>query len=194
MKETLVELINDNCRPVYTARNILTFNRLYHGGAVEVREPDLKHSAEHRQDFGFGFYCTTVKEQAETWASRTSGGFKIVSVYTWNPSVLNTLRCLEFHDIATEEGLNAWLNEIIRSRREYIPVHDFDIVAGPMSYDFVWSAVEEFAWAESAGMDLTLYRKKVRNAALGFTEPTQQIVFCTQRAIDALIFLSSYSV
>lgn len=41
---------------------------VYHGTTEIVRNPDVDHS--YRQlDFGKGFYVTTVREQAERWAS-----------------------------------------------------------------------------------------------------------------------------
>lgn len=182
-------------RSIYTAKNILSFNQLFHGSDIEVKKPDLIRRSRLRKDFGFGFYCTNIKEQAERWAregkGRTSG---VVTVYTWNPSVLNTLKCLEFQDIASKEGLEAWLNTIIRNRRKDAKSHDFDIIAGPMADDFIWSVVEEYVSAENDGEDLTDYFESVKEAALKFNRPTQQIVFCTQKAIDVLTFQSSYTV
>ncbi len=43
--------------------------RLYHGTTLEVREPKII-VHEIGCDFGFGFYTTDIREQAERWAVR----------------------------------------------------------------------------------------------------------------------------
>lgn len=44
---------------------------LYHGSYIQIEKPKiLVH--EKGRDFGFGFYTTTIKEQAERWAIRTA--------------------------------------------------------------------------------------------------------------------------
>jgi hypothetical protein len=43
--------------------------KLYHGSNVVVEAPQIIRSAIGR-DFGFGFYTTDIKEQAERWALR----------------------------------------------------------------------------------------------------------------------------
>ena len=42
---------------------------LYHGSDVEINCPKII-TSEKGRDFGFGFYTTTIKEQAERWAKR----------------------------------------------------------------------------------------------------------------------------
>ena len=36
---------------------------LYHGGPAVVEMPDIR-KAKFNKDFGFGFYCTMIREQA----------------------------------------------------------------------------------------------------------------------------------
>lgn len=40
---------------------------VYHGSNIDIREPKIIQS-NRALDFGFGFYTTTFKEQAEKWA------------------------------------------------------------------------------------------------------------------------------
>jgi len=171
---------------IFSARNILSLDKIYHGGSHVITKPDLRRMGDTK-DFGWGFYCTNIKEQAERWANRKGG---IVNVYTWKPSVLNTLNCLEFKDIETEEGLEAWLDFISENRGEDSgsQIHDFDIAAGPMGDDKLWIPIA--AWSRKPTEE---NRQKVRNAAK-FNYPTQQICFCTQRAINALEYYDSYEV
>ena len=42
---------------------------VYHGGILEIRNPDVTHSKKYL-DFGKGFYVTSFPKQAERWAVR----------------------------------------------------------------------------------------------------------------------------
>ena len=44
---------------------------LYHGSNVEIDEIDLNKCKKYK-DFGQGFYCTSIKQQAEFMAIRTT--------------------------------------------------------------------------------------------------------------------------
>ena len=42
---------------------------VYHGTTLEIQEPKIL-TAEIGRDFGFAFYTTDIREQAERWAVR----------------------------------------------------------------------------------------------------------------------------
>lgn len=42
---------------------------LYHGSYTTVEEPRVL-KGRHTKDFGTGFYCTVLKQQAERWAGK----------------------------------------------------------------------------------------------------------------------------
>ena len=42
---------------------------VYHGGFVPVPIPEIR-IGRNTKDFGNGFYCTVIKEQAQRWARR----------------------------------------------------------------------------------------------------------------------------
>ena len=42
---------------------------VYHGSYVEIRQPEIR-KGRNTKDFGNGFYCTVIKEQAQRWAKR----------------------------------------------------------------------------------------------------------------------------
>ena len=44
---------------------------VFHGSYTIVQNPVIK-SDRFKKDFGNGFYCTVIKEQAERWAKRFS--------------------------------------------------------------------------------------------------------------------------
>ena len=76
---------------------------VYHGGYQPVKEPEIR-IGRNTKDFGNGFYCTIIKEQAQRWAKRYDT--KIVSTYDvcLNPK----LNILEF-----EEMSEKWLDFIV---------------------------------------------------------------------------------
>ena len=42
---------------------------VYHGGYKPVKKPEIR-VGRNTKDFGNGFYCTVIKEQAQRWANR----------------------------------------------------------------------------------------------------------------------------
>lgn len=42
---------------------------VYHGGYLPVKLPEIR-IGRNTKDFGTGFYCTIIKEQAQKWARR----------------------------------------------------------------------------------------------------------------------------
>lgn len=40
---------------------------VYHGGFMPVEHPEIR-IGRNTKDFGTGFYCTIIKEQAQRWA------------------------------------------------------------------------------------------------------------------------------
>ena len=98
---------------------------VYHGSYTVVKEPKVVKS-RNTKDFGNGFYCTIIREQAERWARRYET--PMVNVYTVRMD--ESLKILEFSDM-TEE----WLDFIIDCRHG--KTHDYDIVIGPIADDGV---------------------------------------------------------
>ena len=144
---------------------------VYHGGYQTVQKPEIR-KGRNTKDFGTGFYCTIIKEQAQRWAKRYDK--KIVSIYEVRMNM--SLNIKEFREMSEE-----WLDFIIncRSGKE----HDYDIVEGPMADDQIWDYVEDYI----AG--------KISKAAfwelVKFKYPTHQIVFCTEAALSTLTFEGS---
>ena len=79
---------------------------VYHGGCQAVERPDIRVN-KNTKDFGTGFYCTVIKEQAQRWARRYNT--KIVSIY--DVRIPSGLKVLEFKEM-TEE----WLDFIVTCR------------------------------------------------------------------------------
>ena len=133
---------------------------VYHGGYQPVEHPEIR-TGKNTKDFGTGFYCTIIKEQAQRWAKRYST--KIVSIY--EVRLHDDLNIKEFKEM-TEE----WLDFIIACRSGQ--QHDYDIVIGAMADDQIYNFVTDY-------MDGVITREQ-------FKYPTHQIVFCTDEALECL--------
>ena len=147
---------------------------VYHGSYMAVNIPRLI-KGKNTKDFGPGFYCTIIREQAERWAKRYDT--PMVSTYTVR---MNTnLDILEFREM-TEE----WLDFIIDCRRG-IP-HSHDIVIGAMANDQIYNYIADY-------IDGIITRDQFWSLAR-FKYPTHQINFCTQEALKCLEFAVSEEV
>lgn len=147
---------------------------VYHGSYTTVRTPEII-KGRNTKDFGPGFYCTIIREQAERWAKRYDAG--IVNTYTVRMD--SSLKTLEFKEMTDE-----WLDFIIDCR--YGIAHDYDIVIGAMANDQIYNYVSDY-------MDGILTREQFWVLAK-FKYPTHQINFCTPAALKCLEFVSSEEV
>ena len=113
--------------------------QLYHGSNVEVIKPDLDYSNRTR-DFGKGFYLTTDKEQAQTWAEKKTlkiaSGIPVVSVFEIDESFFETLKVKKF-ERANEE----WFDYVIKNRLSIKDFDDCDIIIGPIANDGTYEVI-----------------------------------------------------
>lgn len=98
--------------------------RVYHGSSVAVSVPEIRRG-RFSKDFGDGFYCTTLLEQAKRWASRKKPS--VVSAFEYLPS--ESLNVLEFTEMTDE-----WLDFIVNCRRG--ASHDY--VDGILTKEQFW--------------------------------------------------------
>ncbi len=139
---------------------------VYHGGYQAVEDPEIR-VGRNTKDFGNGFYCTIIKEQAERWARRYQT--KVVSVYDVRLNA--NLNIKEFANMSEE-----WLDFIVscRSGKD----HDYDVVIGAMADDQIYNYVSDY-------IDGSITREQFW-ALAKFKYPTHQIVFCTDAALKCL--------
>ena len=71
--------------------DILAIMTVYHGGYQPISKPEIR-IGRNTKDFGPGFYCTIIKEQAQRWAKRYNT--KVVSIY--DVSNQKALKCLQY--------------------------------------------------------------------------------------------------
>ncbi len=139
---------------------------VFHGGYTPIDTPEIR-KGHHTKDFGDGFYCTIIKEQAQRWARRYDS--KIVSVYEVRMN--SDLKIKEFNEMTDE-----WLDFIIDCRSG--KSHAYDIVIGAMADDQIYNFISDY-------MDGTITREQFWVLAK-FKYPTHQINFCTEEALKCL--------
>lgn len=114
--------------------------KLYHGSNVEIITPDLSKSKPYK-DFGQGFYLSPLHAQALAMARQKvdqyQSGTPCVTFFEWDRdgALADPALKVKFFDGYSRE----WAEFILANRnRELIhPVHDYDIVIGPIADDGV---------------------------------------------------------
>ncbi len=110
--------------------------RLFHGSNTAVEIIDFDRCKPYK-DFGRGFYLTEIEQQAVLMAKRTAsihGGEAVVSKFKFDESAFDdpALSIKHFREPDREWALFVMKN---RSREHVQPVHDHDIVIGPVADD-----------------------------------------------------------
>ncbi|MDE6845127.1 MAG: DUF3990 domain-containing protein [Lachnospiraceae bacterium] len=147
---------------------------VYHGSYTTVKYPDIR-KGRNTKDFGSGFYCTIIREQAERWAKR----YDTPTVNTYTVRMDTSLNILEFKEM-TEK----WLDFIIACRHGEL--HNYDIVIGAMANDQIYNFIADY-------IDGIITREQFWSMAK-FKYPTHQINFCTPAALKCLEFVSAEEV
>lgn len=112
---------------------------LFHGSNIKVAVPDLSVSKPFK-DFGKGFYLSDNYEQAWEKAiqkvKQTHVGEPVVSEFQFDENLLHSdeLRIKIFSDYSEE-----WANFVLDNRDKNLPqpIHNYDIVYGPIADDGV---------------------------------------------------------
>ena len=156
---------------------------LYHGSFVEIKDPRIIISEKGR-DFGYGFYLTPIKEQAERMAKRkqriTKCNKAFVSVFEWDENVED----LDYKKFANPDM--DWLDMIVKCRSNVGYVHGYDIVEGKIADDTVGETVLFVLEG--------VMRKEDAIERLKYQKINSQIAFCTEKALKHLKYVKSYEV
>ena len=119
--------------------------KLYHGSNVEIEYVDLARGRRGK-DFGKGFYANPDYMQAVEFCSnvirREGSGIPTVTSFEFDESALDLLNIKRF-DGYTQE----WAEFILMNRNNISdkPVHDFDIVIGPIADDGVGTQIRRLS-------------------------------------------------
>ncbi len=147
---------------------------VYHGSFTEIQQPKII-KGRNTKDFGTGFYCTVIKEQAERWAKR----YGTPTVNGYSLLIDSNLDILEFKEMTDE-----WLDFVIDCRSG--KPHNHDIVIGAMADDQIYNFVSDY-------IDGIITREQFWVLAK-FKYPAHQINFCTDKALKCLTFFRSETV
>ena len=152
---------------------------LYHGTNADIEAIDLTKGLQFK-DFGKGFYLTPNRETACRMAqkrARLFGGTATLITYELDDSAMQSdLKLKVFPENASVEWL--LFVDANRDRKSKQPVHDYDIVVGPIADDGVV-------------LQLTNYREGIyspEEAARLLQDRylDQQYYFGTERALNYL--------
>lgn len=164
--------------------------KLYHGGLQAVESPRIIKN-EGGRDFGFAFYTTDIREQAERWVLRRRRATirngipfarAVVSVFRFEEELARRqLRFRDFPVVSME-----WLDMVVACRSNLDHAHSFDVVTGKIANDNVG---ETIAYVVAGVM-----RKEDALERLRFQKINNQFAFCTEKALSFLTFETSYSV
>lgn len=153
---------------------------LYHGSNTEIHAIDLNQSMRGK-DFGQGFYLSADQRQAEemaTFKTLQFGGCPIVNAFEFDETLLSnsSLNTKIFDDYSLE-----WAEFIFANRNNMtdIPIHEYEIVYGPIADDRVGVQIRNLIEGNIT-IDVFLERLKYIKGI------TFQYYFGTQRAINCL--------
>jgi len=162
---------------------------LYHGGTDIVEHPVVI-TGDQGRDFGFAFYLTDIREQAERWAVRRARYRNRMAVQRV-PAIVCEYQFDEvaMHDLAVKRFPNPsleWLDFVIANRSDLSFRHGFDIVVGKIANDRVGETVSYVV----AGV----MRREDAVERLRFQHINNQWAFCTDKALATIRFVRNYEV
>ena len=154
--------------------------KLYHGSNISIGQINLSIGRKGK-DFGQGFYLSPDLQQARRMAQiaveREGFGKPMVTTYCFDEKHLadGSVRYKCFEAYTTE-----WAEFIVANRqnRTDTPVHDFDIVYGPIANDRVGVQVQRYM---QRYIDVERLVEELK-----FITPTFQYFFGTEEAIRLL--------
>ena len=157
---------------------------LYHGSNTIVKEP--KFIEQNRfLDFGYGFYLTTNKTQAENFAQKVvvrSGGKPIVNVYEFDEET--SLAKIKFKKFDSPDG--EWLDFVSEHRNGTYAGEIYDLIIGAVANDDVYRTLQVYG----AG----ILTKEQAIEALKIKKLFNQYVFASEKSLKLLKFIESAEV
>ena len=142
---------------------------VFHGSTKEIRKP-LAAAGRPHLDFGRGFYVTTIREQAVSWACRpfNAGKPKWVSTYDFDYDAVKSGWKVKIFPAYNED----WLDFVIACRKGSPVWEKYDAVEGGIANDRVFNTIEL--------------------SRLSYEKPNNQICIHSQKIIDRYLrFVSS---
>lgn len=155
---------------------------LYHGSNVIVDRPKLIQQNRYL-DFGFGFYTTTNKNQAISFANkvakRRETGQKMVSIYEINEVVAFS----ECSILRFDKPNEAWLDFVSDNRSGNYEGETYDFIFGPVANDDVYRIFTLYT-AGVLTKEQTLEQLKIKKLY-------SQLVLTSEKALSYLHFVGT---
>lgn len=155
---------------------------LYHGSNVIVDRPKLIQQNRYL-DFGFGFYTTTNKNQAISFANkvakRRETGQKMVSIYEINEAVAFS----ECSILCFDKPNEAWLDFVSDNRSGNYEGETYDFIFGPVANDDVYRIFTLYT-AGVLTKEQTLEQLKIKKLY-------SQLVLTSEKALSYLHFVGT---
>ena len=155
---------------------------LYHGSNIVVAQPKLIQQNRFL-NFGYGFYTTTNKEQAISFADkvfrRRKEGDRVVSIYELDEEAAFTACSVLKFDAPNAD----WLDFVSENRSGIYKGARYDFVFGPVANDDVYTTFTLYT-AGILTRDQTL-------AALKVKKLYNQLVITSEQALKYLKFIGT---
>ena len=154
--------------------------KVYHGSHIKIEKIDLSLCRPHR-DFGQGFYVTKFLRHAENWSINISRRYKkaqaVVTEFEYCENAFTQSICKIKHFESYNEE---WLDFVVmnRNKNNPIPIHDYDIVEGPVADDKIQNRIDIYLEGKISKSDFL--------EELKYHEETHQICFCTLNSLQTL--------
>ncbi len=153
---------------------------LFHGSNIEIKSIDFERCRPYK-DFGKGFYLTAIEEQAYQMARRTSninGGEAYVTRFAFDESA--ALADISLKIKYFDEPNKEWALFIMGNRNRVAshPIHDYDIVIGPVADDTISTLFRNF---DDGIIDLDMLV-----SGLKYKKISSQYLFHTQASLKHL--------
>lgn len=155
---------------------------IYHGSCFIMENPVFNNNVGYNKDFGEGFYCTILPEQANKWAKVKADKLCLEKCYVSTFKVdtsSGNFNIMKFDGLSDE-----WLDFIADCRAG--KPHKYDIVEGPLADDYIYKYVNDYLNGDMPKEVFMYYAK--------FQKPTHQISFNTEKSLKALKFKRCYEV
>lgn len=159
---------------------------LYHGSNIKIKEIDLSKCKPYK-DFGQGFYCTTIKKQAEFMAKRVvkrQGGIQTINTFELDERIFEDKAVnIKRFDKPSKEWAKFILNNRDRNykflkSKECNLDNKYDLVIGPVADDDIIVLFRTFV---NGLIDMDTLIKE-----LTYKELTDQYSFHTSKVLKYL--------
>ncbi len=152
---------------------------LYHGSNMVVEKSRIINQNRYL-DFGYGFYTTTNKTQAENFARKVvvrRGGTPIVNVYEIDDNIGSNILKIKRFNSPDEE----WLDFVSLHRNGIYSGEQYDLIIGLVASDDVYRTLQVYS-SKLLTKEQTLETLKIKKLF-------NQYVFSTNTAISLLKFI-----